>query len=235
MADVFEVVGSFTKIFCNQATISIEFVNGALTLLSDCEVTTKIQDDELQIIANTESRYVASNGKNNIIINGQYVTSNVCNFGNFGVSNATIQNSFNNYGVTTLHPEKYSKTWTIVSVPKINCVTVLGGGGLNFVDDLFGKSLAVTVTGSGKVITPRLELNTLSVNLTGSGSINFNKSTTSSVMVNLTGSGSVSNFYAIKFGEFRITGSGSIKGKVTPTCYTNKNTMGSGSIDLTKE
>ena len=113
-----------------------------------------------------------------------------------------IKNQYIGYNLRPTRPVKF-----YVSTPTLAAVT-LGGSGNIITSDVKGNGFKVSLLGSGNITNDSLTATSVDINLAGSGNISLSKVTADTVTSTIAGSGNISLGGQVKGQTVKIVGSG---------------------------
>ncbi len=120
---------------------------------------------------------------------------------------------------------------SIVS-PHLSDVVIIGSGDFEVRDAIYGKSLNLSIVGSGDWVARNIKYDDVKVEISGSGDVDLNGLSCKTVSVLVSGSGDVDISGKTNTGRFDLSGSGDIDaGKLTANIV-EAATSGSGDIQV---
>jgi hypothetical protein len=140
--------------------------------------------------------------------------------------NIGIKNQYLGY---SLHPTKPVKFY--VSTPEINAVTLAGSGNI-ITSAVKTTDFKVSLLGSGNISNDSLAATTVDINLSGSGNISLDKVTASTISSTIAGSGDISLAGEVTGQTARILGSGDYRASGLKSKTASINVTGSGNSQV---
>ncbi len=129
-----------------------------------------------------------------------------------------------------LHPTKPVKFY--VSTPEIAAVTLAGSGNI-ITSDVKASGFKASLLGSGNITNNSLTATSVDINLAGSGNISLGKVTADSITSIIAGSGNITLAGDVTDQTARIVGSGDYRASGMQSKTANVNVTGSGNSQIT--
>ena len=131
----------------------------------------------------------------------------------------------NEYMGISLHPTKPVKFY--VTTPQLDAVTLAGSGNI-ITSDVKTTGFKVSLLGSGDISNTSLTATSVDIDLAGSGNISLEKITASNISSTIAGSGDITVAGEVTSQTARIVGSGDYHGKGLKSKTATVNVTGSG-------
>jgi len=128
-----------------------------------------------------------------------------------------------------LHPTKPVKFY--VSTPKINAVTLAGSGNI-ITSDVKANGFKASLLGSGNITNDSLTASSVDINLAGSGNVSMGKVTADTISSTITGSGNITVAGEVTKQTTKILGSGDYRASELQSQTATINVTGSGNSQV---
>lgn len=135
----------------------------------------------------------------------------------------------NEYLGVSLHPTRPVKFY--ITTPQIDAVTLVGSGNI-ITSDVKATGFKISLLGSGNISNKSLTATTVDINLAGSGNISLDKVTAGNISSTIAGSGDITVAGEATDQKARILGSGDYLGNSLQSQTATVNVTGSGNSQV---